>query len=307
MPRGQRLGRAASFTALTFAVSWLIPLLFWAFGGNWNTPPAIAVALLYMFVPMSVALFLQRLVYREPVSGPLGVSFRPNRWFLAAWLLPPVLAFAALGVSLLLPGVSYAPGMEGFFQRLESVFPADRLAQMKEQAASFPVHPLWLGLAQGLVAGPTVNALAGFGEELGWRGFLQKELGFLGFWKSAGVIGLIWGIWHFPLILQGHNYPQHPVAGVGMMTLFALLLSPLFSYVRLKARSVIAAAIIHGSLNATAGLATLVVAGGSDLTVGATGLAGLIVLAFLDLGLFVYNRGRSPMGAERSDSKAEVF
>jgi len=140
------------------------------------------------------------------------------------------------------------------------------------------------------VAGITINAIAGFGEELGWRGLLQKELGYLGFWRSSAVIGIIWGIWHAPIIIQGYNYPQHPLAGVFMMTVFTLLLSPIFGYVRLKARSVIAAAIIHGSLNATAGLAIMVVAGGNDLMIGVTGLAGFIVLLIVNIAIFVYDR-----------------
>lgn len=47
---------------------------------------------------------------------------------------------------------------------------------------------------------------------------------------------------------------------------------------------------MHGSLNATAGLAIVVVKGGNDLTTGVTGLAGLIVLAIVNVGLFVYDR-----------------
>ena len=144
--------------------------------------------------------------------------------------------------------------------------------------------------------GITINAVAAFGEELGWRGLLQREFGFMGFWKSSAIIGLVWGIWHGPIILQGHNYPEHPHAGVLMMILFCLLLSPLFSYVRLKAQSVIAAAVIHGSLNATVGLAIIVVKGGNDLTVGVTGLAGFIVLTLVNLGIFIFARKRSHGG-----------
>jgi len=112
----------------------------------------------------------------------------------------------------------------------------------------------------------------------------------MGFWKSSALIGVIWGVWHAPLILQGHNYPQHPVVGVFMMIGWCLLLAPIFSYVRLKAKSVLAAAIIHGSLNATAGLAIMVVEGGSDLVIGVTGLAGFIVLAIVNIGIFAYVR-----------------
>lgn len=81
-----------------------------------------------------------------------------------------------------------------------------------------------------------------------------------------------------------------PYSCVFMMIGFCLLAGPIFGFVRLKAKSVIAAAIIHGSLNATAGLAIILVAGGSDLLFGITGLAGFIVLALVNVGIFVYNR-----------------
>jgi membrane protease YdiL (CAAX protease family) len=132
-----------------------------------------------------------------------------------------------------------------------------------------------------------VNAVAGLGEELGWRGFLLRELSHMGFWRSSVFIGLIWGVWHAPVILQGHNYPQHPVEGVFMMIIFCLLLSPLFSYTRIKSGSVIAAAIMHGTLNATGGLSIMVVEGGDDLVTGVTGVAGFIVLLVVNFLIFI--------------------
>lgn len=282
--------KALIFVVLTFLASWLIAALFYAAGGRLNSPAAFAVLLLYMFMPMSMAIIVQKVIYKEPLKQPLGISFRPNRWFLVAWLVPAVLAFATIGVSLLLPGVKYSPEMTGFFEQLGSALTPGQLEEMRRQMAALPIHVIWIALLQSLVAGITINAVAGFGEELGWRGLLQKELGHLGFWKSSALIGLIWGVWHAPIIIQGYNYPKHPVAGVVMMTVWTVLLSPIFSYVRLKAESVIAAAIIHGSLNATAGLSLMVISGGSDLTVGITGLAGFIVLAVVNVAIFVYDR-----------------
>ena len=286
----ENVRKAAVFIGLTYFVSYSLANLYLALGGRWVLPGSLIVALGYMFIPMAMAIVVQRVLYKEPIREPLGISFKFNRWFLVAWLLPPVVAFATLGISLLFPGVQYTPEMEGMYERFQSLLTPEQVEQMRSQASSFPVHPVWIALLQGLVAGITVNAFAGFGEELGWRGLLQRELGYLGFWKSSLVIGLVWGLWHAPIILQGHNYPQHPVEGVAMMTVFTLLLSPIFSYVRLKARSVIAAAILHGSLNGTMGLAIILIRGGDDLTVGATGLAGLISLVLANIGLFVFDR-----------------
>ena len=278
------------FVGLTFLLSYLLVFIYLALGGKWIIPGSLIVATTYMFIPMVVAIIVQKHILGEPVKGPLGISFKLNRWFLVAWLLPVIIAFATLGVSLLLPGVEYSPEMAGIFEKFESVLTPEQFQQMKAQADASPLHPFWIGLLQGLIAGITINAVAGFGEELGWRGFLQKELGYLGFWKSSIIIGLVWGIWHAPIILQGHNYPEHPQAGVFMMIIFTLLLSPIFSYVRLRAKSVIAAAILHGSLNATIGLPLMVIKGGNDLTVGATGLAGFIALALANVGIFIYDR-----------------
>jgi membrane protease YdiL (CAAX protease family) len=279
----KQMRKAAIFIGLTFFVNWSLALLFFALGGRWHSPVGSAFGATYMFVPMSVAILLQRGIYREPVREPLGISFRLNRWFLAAWLLPPVIALATLGVSLLLPGIEYSPQMQGIFERFASLLTPEQMQQFKERMAGTPLGTIWLVLFGGLLAGITINAVAGFGEELGWRGFLQKEWAFLGFWRSSLLIGFVWGLWHAPLILQGHNYPQHPVAGVLMMTIWCMLLAPIFSYVRVKARSVIAAAILHGTLNATYGLSIVWVQGGSDLTTGVTGLPGFLVLAVVIL------------------------
>ena len=286
----KNIKKSLLFIGLTFSLSWLIAILFFLLGGKWNTPISMVVGVVYMFVPMTIAIIVQKFIYKQPVKEPLGISWKLNRWFLVAWLLPPIVASATLGVSLLFPKIEYSPQMEGLLERFRQLLPPEQFKKMEEQAATLPIHPFWIGLLEGLVAGVTINAVAGFGEELGWRGLLQKELSFLGFWKSSAVIGVIWGVWHAPIILQGHNYPQHPVAGVFMMVIWCVLLAPIFIYVRLKAKSVIASAVIHGSLNGTAGLAIMVVKGGNDLIIGVTGLAGFIILIIVNLGIFVYDR-----------------
>lgn len=282
--------KVLQFVLITYGLSLGLVLVYFGFGGGWSGIGPLFVAIGYMFIPMISTIILQKFVHKEKIIKPLQISFKLNRWFLVAWLLPPVLAFATFGISLLFPDVVYSPDMAGMFEMYGNSLTPDQIEQMKISIANMPLHPIWLGLISGLIAGATVNAVAGFGEELGWRGFLQKELGHLNFWKSSILIGLIWGVWHSPLILLGHNYPQHPVAGVFMMILWTILLAPIFSYVRIKAQSVIAAALMHGSLNGTVGLAVIMVSGGNDLTVGLTGLAGFIALFFLNILLYFYDK-----------------
>jgi membrane protease YdiL (CAAX protease family) len=102
--------------------------------------------------------------------------------------------------------------------------------------------------------------------------------------------GIIWGLWHAPLILNGHNYPQHPVAGVFMMVVLCLLLTILLMYFRMKSNSVIVPAIMHGTLNAVAGITNLLITPFNDLLFGNQGLAGMIVLLIIDLCIFLYDR-----------------
>lgn len=274
---------ALLFIALTFLVNWLMFGLFLTWGEGWNSAATPVVLVAYMFIPMLIAILVQKLVKHEEVIKPLQVSFKLNRWFLVAWLLPPLLALGAMGVSLLFPGVQYSPDMAGVFDIFGQNLSPEQAAQMRAQLEALPISYFWIALIQGLIAGISVNAVAAFGEELGWRGFLLREFRELGFWKASLLIGLIWGIWHAPVILQGHNYPQHPLAGVGMMVIWCMLLTPIIAYVRVKARSVIAAAIMHGTLNGTAGLAILMIQGGNDLTVGLTGVAGFVVLLLVNI------------------------
>ncbi len=277
------------FIGITYFFSWTIAILFYAFGGKWNTPASFIMAVIYMFIPMLVTILVHKGIYKEPLKI-LNISLRINRWFFIAWLIPPAIAFATIGVSLAFRGVTYSPEMAGLYERFKSLLTPEQLQEMESQASVLPIHPFWISLLQGLIAGITVNAVAGFGEELGWRGLLQKELCNMGFFKSSTIIGFIWGLWHAPIVLQGLNYPEHPVAGLFMMILWCILLSPIFSYVRLRGKSVIAAAIIHGSLNGNTGLAIMIVKGGNDLIIGVTGLAGFIVLIFVNIVLFLYDR-----------------
>ena len=278
------------FTGVTFFIDWSLVGIYLVLGGKADSAGMALLAVFYMFVPMLVAIVVQKRIFRQPLASPLGISFKVNRWFFIAWFLPPVIAFMAMGISLLMPGVTFTPDMSGFFNSLAGALTPEQMDQARQQLAAMPMHPVWFILVLSLIAGTTVNAVAGFGEELGWRGFLVKELGFMGFWKSSALIGLIWGLWHAPLVLLGLNYPQHPQLGILVMTAWTVVIAPVFSYIRLKAKSVIAAAIFHGTINAVPGLAVVLLTGGDELTVGITGLAGFTAFIIVNLSLFIFDR-----------------
>jgi uncharacterized protein len=278
--------KVALFLGLTYALTYLLAICYFQAGGTVEPPGILVFGVIYMFMPALCAVIVQKFIYKAPLKKPLRINFRPNRWFVVAWLLPLLIACASLGVALLFPGVTFSPDKQDNFRYL-LLKPAHFGIEIETNRFAWAV---FLTLLQGLLTGITVNALAGFGEELGWRGFLQRELGGLGFWKASAIIGVVWGFWHAPLIVQGFNYPEHPWAGVFLMTVPSLLLAPLFSYVCLKADSVVAAAILHGTFNGMSVLATMGLEGGNDLLVGVTGLAGFLVLVVANLGLVAFDR-----------------
>ena len=289
-----RVKKIAVFLALAYAIAWTVGFGFFALGGRVNSGPFIAMAALYMFAPAVAAVITQRLIWKEPLRD-LGVRMPRWTWMAVAWLLPVLLAVVALALSLAVPGVSLVTELEGLMAAIADKMPPEHVTRLKEDLRqsilATPGVLLLLSIGQVLMAGPTINAIAAFGEELGWRGLLMRELSPLGFWRSSLVIGFFWGVWHLPIIINGYNYPGYPVLGPILMTLLTILLSPIIGYVTWRAESVLAAAVFHGSFNAAASLA-IFLSGGTVLLVGMTGLAGMLTLFLANVVLWFHLRGR---------------
>ncbi len=280
--------RGWQFLVLTFSLSWLLSLIFYLLGGKWNTTSGVLIAVIYMFCPLVSVFIIEKVLYRNNIKETCGIRFNINIWFLIAWVLPLVLSFISFGVASLFPGVEFSPTMEGFFERLSKSMSEEQIQQIRQQMESLAVNPLVLGIFQSLVAGATINAIAAFGEEIGWRGFLYNELNQkFNFWQVSSLTGFIWGVWHIPLILQGHNYPSNPVLGILWMIIFCILYAPIFNLIREKSNSVVACSILHGSLNATYGFSILFLKGGNEFVVGMLGIAGFIVLLIVDIIIFL--------------------
>jgi len=142
-------------------------------------------------------------------------------------------------------------------------------------------------IISGILIGGTLNVLTTLGEELMWRGYLFEKCKHLGFWKSSSLIGVMWGLWHIPLIvLIGLNFPQNPIIGSVWMVIGTTLLSPIIQYLRIQGGSILLACIFHGILNKTAPLAYIFFSGSSPLIAGTTGIAGFIALAVINLILY---------------------
>jgi membrane protease YdiL (CAAX protease family) len=280
------MNKAAIFVALTFALSWPPALIAFGTGMKFYTIPWLVLSVYFMFTPMIAAVITQRVVFGEGVVRPLGVSFAFNRWLIPAVTLPAAITIASTFASVVFPGVTLTTD------------PSEaNIAQIGGEATTpmvdgglpdLPLHPFIFVLIGGTLAGLTVNGIAGFGEELGWRGLLQLETAGLGFWKSSCLIGVIWGIWHMPFILYGYNYPGYPLVGTGMMIVWTVLFTPLIAYARIVSKSVIVAAMMHGAVNGTAIAPYLVLKGGDSITTGVLGLPGMLVLLCLNVLLYAF-------------------
>jgi membrane protease YdiL (CAAX protease family) len=289
-----RAGKIAVFLALAYGIAWTVGFGFFALGGRVNSGAFVAIAIPYMFAPAIAALITQKLIWKEPLRD-LGLRMPRMPWMVVAWLLPVLVVVVALAFSLFVPGVSLSTGLDGLLEKLASMLPPGEVARaQREMGQTILAKPgvlLFFSIGQVLMAGPTINAIAALGEELGWRGLLMNELKSLGFWRSSFAIGFFWGLWHLPMIINGYNYPGYPILGPVMMTLLTILLSPLIGYVTWRAGSVYAAAVFHGTFNAAASLA-IFLSGGTVLVVGMTGLAGMLTLLLANVALWFYLRRR---------------
>jgi hypothetical protein len=148
------------FLGVTFALSWSLAFGFYIFGGKWNTIGAVILALVYMFMPLTSVFITQKLIYKEAFAGVFRLNFTLNRWFFIGWLLPPVLGFLTLGVTLLLPGIVFSPDMRGMFDMYKDIIPAQDFQQLYTRSG-LPYRPEWLPVSPSTPWPHTARSWAG--------------------------------------------------------------------------------------------------------------------------------------------------
>jgi membrane protease YdiL (CAAX protease family) len=168
---------------------------------------------------------------------------------------------------------------------LAAVAPSGNQPQMLQMARTAPLAFLAISGAQSIFLSPLIALLITFGEEYGWRGYLQGELVKLGRVRGIALVGLIWGVWHAPIILMGYNYPGYPIIGIFMMIAYCVGLAFVLGYAVLKTSSVWLAAYLHGVNNQTYSFLTMLVYAPAhpifSFGIGLGGLASLGLVALL--------------------------
>ena len=90
-----------------------------------------------------------------------------------------------------------------------------------------------------------------FGEEYGWRFYLQDRMfALFGGYTGVVLVGLIWGLWHAPLMLVGLNFPNESFLPANIAYLvYTIFVSVIFGYAVLKTGSIWIAVLLHGLID----------------------------------------------------------
>lgn len=216
---------------------------FLMFQSQYKMSNAGLALLALQFAPL-VAAFITRLVFDRSLTG-FGWRFPSLRALFVCLTLPfliSVIAFAlvwGLGFGVYSPA-AFIDETKAALNSLIGVAPSSDMAV----------------LALAVIANGTLGLLVGLpgaiGEEFGWRGFLLPELiKHHSFAKSSIIVGIIWAVYHYPLLIWFFA-PDMGVSAIPLLisTFFAAIgLSLVMNGIYLHARSVWTAVIFHAALN----------------------------------------------------------
>jgi len=281
--------RIGIFLGITFFLTWTLEFTLMANGGL-TSSYAIFVLSAVMLMP-AISVVATRLITKE---GFKDFGLKPHlkgnvRYYLAAWFGPAFLIIlGALFYFLIFPS-QFDPTMS----QMAEVYVAQGLSLPEGTLLTLFITQL----AMGIFISPILNIITTSGEEIGWRGYLLPKLMEMYSPRVSIVIsGIIWGLWHAPIIAMGHNYgtgyPNAPWGGILAMVVFCLFVGSFFSYLAIKTKSFLPASIAHGSLNGMAAVSVFVTMGNPSpfigpLPVGIIGGIGFILtgaLCFISIG-----------------------
>jgi membrane protease YdiL (CAAX protease family) len=279
----QKTKGIAAFILITFVMAWVLWEIPLRLGLDILNPIFQYVALPGAFSPAIAAIVVRKWITRE---GFADAGLKPNlskswRYYLVAWLMP-------LFVSAIVIGLVVALGVGS------PDFTLQRAMSVLAPGTEAPVVPsfTWALMPLGLLVAALFSTFLLWGEEFGWRGYLQIRLFAERPLLAAVTTGIIWGIWHYPLNLRGYNFPEHPFLGLLVFPASTVLLSIIFGWLRLRTGSVWAPSLAHAATNSVGGsLTVLLFLGGPDFLFSSyLGLLGWIPLGAVCLWIILTGR-----------------
>lgn len=236
------------YLGLTFGLTWGVFLLWILSGGIYLdeegslTPMASLIGGIAMLCPTLGMLLTRRLTkegfaFSGTDSMLLGINLKNKKWilYLMVMILPWIYFELGNGLRLLLSPEAFS-------------------TEVAEELGSL----LFIQPFASIVNGVFVS-FAALGEELGWRGYMMPKLLKLMDAKWAVPVGgIIWGIWHWPMIYLGHNfgfgYLGYPFTGFAAMCVMSVAIGTILTYVTCRTGSIWPAAILHAVNNASPGI-----------------------------------------------------
>jgi membrane protease YdiL (CAAX protease family) len=283
--------RIVIFVAFVIIVSWAVVLAVKQSGMMETNPTGGMMLANYIIITLpALANIFTRLVTKE---GWRNLMLRPNfkrgwRFYLAAWLLPLLATIVGGALYYLLFPRAFDPNL-GQVQTAFATVPS---------LAAQPWLAFLILFVQTMVMTMIINGIASMGEEFGWRAYVLQKLMVLfaggdakahpytGARRAALLVGLIWGLWHYPLFFLGSalTFPF-----VLIYVLYTCSASVLLSWVVLRSGSVWPASIAHGMLNGTSVFPTIMANATANplLGPGPTGLIGMLGYVILALALLI--------------------
>ena len=185
-----------------------------------------------------------------------NMGWRPQikknlKWIAFSMWIPALLSLlGALAYFAIFPS-HLDTGFETFSQTLGEA----GMAQLQTQGFTLETY-LILSIVMSLTSAPIFNILTAIGEEAGWRGalypYLKERFG-----KTTGRVigGVIWGVWHWPLMIlagfeYGKDYFGAPVLGLFVFPIFTICFGILTDHVYEKSGTILMPALIHGAMDA---------------------------------------------------------
>jgi len=101
-----------------------------------------------------------------------------------------------------------------------------------------------------LTVGVIKNLGSTLGEEIGWRGFLIFELRKVMSFKSLAIVsGIIWAIYHFPIINLMYGSGENLLLHLSAFTIMIIGISVILAYYTFKSNSLWPATVYHSVHN----------------------------------------------------------
>ena len=244
------------YLIFTFGIAWVIHGVIAYLAAKGYTIAYQILLALSMFAPMLGVLLsrhsLKGMGWKPRFKGNIGV-------ILTAWFLPPVL----VAVGAVLYFLAFPAHFDLSGKYLVAAVGEEGVRQIEAQGMTYPVLVL-VGTVACLTYAPAMNLFFAVGEEAGWRGFLYPQMK-ARFGRRLGRVlgGVIWGLWHAPLIWligyeYGTDYFGYPAVGILAFCVITVALGTLHDWVYEKSGCIWVPAILHGSFNAAATIPPMV-------------------------------------------------